>query len=56
VIVLAIGPLFGAERLPQTARNLGQGIREVRHALHQGSQSNNCHATQEPSAGRSGER
>ena len=48
IIVLAIGQLFGANRLPQMARSLGEGIREFRSALHEGSQPGNLHATQEP--------
>ena len=48
IIVLAIGLLFGAKRLPQMARGLGEGIREFRSALHEGSQPGTPHATQEP--------
>ena len=50
IIVVAIGLLFGANRLPQMARSLGEGIREFRRALHEESRPNNPPATQEPSA------
>ena len=50
IIVVAVGLLFGANRLPQLARGLGEGIREFRHALHEESQPSNPPATQEPSA------
>jgi sec-independent protein translocase protein TatA len=49
IIVLVIGLLFGADRLPQMARSLGQGIREFRSALHEDSPPSNPQATQEPS-------
>ena len=50
IIVVAVGLLFGADRLPQMARNLGEGIREFRRALHDGSQPSKPPATQETSA------
>jgi sec-independent protein translocase protein TatA len=48
IIVLAIGLLFGADRLPQMARSLGEGIREFRSAVHEGSRPSHPAATQEP--------
>jgi TatA/E family protein of Tat protein translocase len=48
IIVLAIGLLFATDRLPQMARSLGEGIREFRSAVHEGSQPSNPAATQEP--------
>jgi sec-independent protein translocase protein TatA len=50
IIVVAVALLFGANRLPQMARSLGEGIREFRNALHEESQPSNPPATQEPSA------
>jgi sec-independent protein translocase protein TatA len=50
IIVVAVGLLFGANRLPQMARGLGEGIREFRHALHEDSRPGNPPATREPSA------
>jgi sec-independent protein translocase protein TatA len=50
IIVLAIGLLFGANRLPQLARGLGEGIGELRSAPHQRSQPGSPGATQEPGA------
>jgi sec-independent protein translocase protein TatA len=48
IVVLAIGLLFGSDRLPQIARSLGEGIREFRSALHEGSHHPDNPATQEP--------
>jgi sec-independent protein translocase protein TatA len=48
IILLAIGLLFGATRLPTMARSLGEGIREFRSALHEDSQPSNPDAAQEP--------
>jgi sec-independent protein translocase protein TatA len=48
IIVLAIGLLFGADRLPQMARSLGEGTREFRSAVHEGSRPSHPAATQEP--------
>ena len=47
MIVLAVGLLFGADRLPQLARSLGEGIRAFRHALHEESRLSNPTATQQ---------
>jgi TatA/E family protein of Tat protein translocase len=51
-IMLAIGLMFGANRLPQTAGSLGEGIREVRSTLHETSQPDDPQATHEHSTGR----
>jgi Sec-independent protein translocase protein TatA len=48
IIVLAIGLLFAADRLPQMARSLGERHPRVPQRLHEGSQPGNLHATQEP--------
>jgi TatA/E family protein of Tat protein translocase len=52
IIVLAIGLLFGANRLPHMARSPGDGIRQVHSAVPEDSQPCNPDATQEPSANR----
>jgi TatA/E family protein of Tat protein translocase len=44
IIVLAIGLLVSANGLPQMARSLGEGIRELRSALHESSQPGNPEA------------
>ena len=44
LIVLAVGLLVGANRLPQMARSLGEGMREFRSALHESSQPGNPEA------------
>jgi Sec-independent protein translocase protein TatA len=51
-IMPAIGLLFGANRLPQTAGSLGEGIREVRGTLHETSRPDDLQATHEHSTGR----
>jgi sec-independent protein translocase protein TatA len=38
VILVVVLLLFGAKRLPDMARSLGQGIREFRKSLHEISQ------------------
>ena len=46
-----IGPwelLFAADRLPQMASSLGEGIREFRSAVHESSQTSNPDATHGP--------
>jgi|SoiMethySBSTD1v2_1073268.scaffolds.fasta_scaffold546242_3 sec-independent protein translocase protein TatA len=50
IIVVAIGLLFGANRLPQMARNLGEGIREFRNALHDENPPDTAPPTHKPSA------
>jgi TatA/E family protein of Tat protein translocase len=50
IILLAIGLLFGATRLPKLAHSLGEGIREVGSALHDGTQASNPDAAHEPGA------
>jgi Sec-independent protein translocase protein TatA len=50
-IMPAIGLLSGADRLPQTAGSLGEGIREVRSTLHETSQPDDLQATHEHSTG-----
>ena len=49
IIVVAVGLLFGADRLPQLAHSPGEGIQAFRHALHEESRLSNPPATQEPS-------
>jgi Sec-independent protein translocase protein TatA len=48
MIVLTMGLLLGANRLPQMAGSLGEGIGEPRCALHEGSQLGKPDTTQGP--------
>jgi TatA/E family protein of Tat protein translocase len=50
ILLLAIGLLSGATRLPKLAHSLGEGIREFRSAVHDGTQASNPEAAQEPGA------
>lgn len=34
IVIVVVALLFGASRLPGVARNLGLGIKEFRHGLH----------------------
>jgi Sec-independent protein translocase protein TatA len=51
MIVLTMGLLLGATRLPQMAGSLGEGIGEPRCALHEGSQLGKPDTSQGPGNG-----
>ena len=48
LLVLVIVLLFGAKRIPEIMRGLGQGIREFKSATHEAGQELHKAATEEP--------